>query len=509
MAGSAQKTKAPLQRDRDRARKGHGHDGDLGLVCFIAYFFCISALSSMRSFRFGPASDEAALVSFLAFLGAACLTLLFLAMAEPYLLHRQVHRRLGELSAVLLFLGPAYCAVESVVLHANTWVMFLMFCLSGCGYGCCMLVWGRILAAKEAANSARQVFADTCAAMAVMVVGLVPPEAAGMSLVAVLGVVAGVVGARKVSDAAETEGRTGQVVVSDTRNAIPKSSYFVGAVLWMVYGIFWSLLGDISFSNDNLGFLTMVGALIVAVAGLSIVRLHRRPIASLSRAFWVAVPLLVMGLVFFVAGEEWLIRVAVVLIVLSMMVSYMHLMAHFAALAHRPALLSDQMFAWGWLSPYAGMFVGVFVGMLFRSAGSEATNLFLPIAAGVLVVAVIASMHSVERITERRHDHETRRRVEEAKVEEPVDIEVQMGAVFADLGLSLREKDVAALLLRGHSQAAIAGQLFVAASTVNTHVKHIYRKACVNSKQEFIDLCQLKLEEAQGADEARSDHDIG
>ena len=189
--------------------------------------------------------------------------------------------------------------------------------------------------------------------------------------------------------------------------------------------------------------------------------------------------------------------VAVVLIVLSMVVSYMHLMAHFAALAHRPSLLSDQMFAWGWLAPYAGMFMGVFVGLLFRSAGDEVTNLFLPIAAGVLVVAVIASMRSIEHIAERRRDSEARQREDAPVPSEPVDIAVQMKDVFSELGLSLREKDVAALLMQGHSQAAIASQLFVAASTVNTHVKHIYRKACVNSKQEFLDLCQQKLEEAQ------------
>ena len=134
MAGFAHKEHAGLQRDDCKA-KGHGHDGDVGLVCFIAYFFCISALVSMRSLRFGPLSDEGALVSFLAFLGSACLTLLALAMAEPYLLHRPVHRRLSLVAAVLLFLGPAYCAVESVLSHANTWAMFFMFCLSGCGYG--------------------------------------------------------------------------------------------------------------------------------------------------------------------------------------------------------------------------------------------------------------------------------------------------------------------------------------------------------------------------------------
>lgn len=495
MAGFAHKEHAGLQRDDCKA-KGHGHDGDVGLVCFIAYFFCISALVSMRSLRFGPLSDEGALVSFLAFLGSACLTLLALAMAEPYLLHRPVHRRLSLVAAVLLFLGPAYCAVESVLSHANTWAMFFIFCLSGCGYGCCMLVWGRALAVKEVAHSARQVFADTCAAVVVMVVAMVPPEAVGMALMAVLGVVAGVVGSRKVPDTPSAELLSGQVVVSDTRNAIPKSSYFVGATLWLVYGIFWSLLGDISFTGGSMGFLVVVATIILAVAGLSIVRLHHHPIANLSRAFWLAVPLLVTGLAFFVAGEEWLIRVAVVLIVLSMVVSYMHLMAHFAALAHRPTLLPDQMFAWGWLAPYAGMFIGVFVGILLRSAGGEATNLFLPIAAGVLVVVVIASMRSIEVIAAHKRDHEARRAAA-AAVEEPVDIEVQMGDVFADLGLSLREKDVAALLMQGHSQAAIAGQLFVAASTVNTHVKHIYRKACVNSKQEFIDLCQKKLEEAQ------------
>lgn len=496
MAGFANNDNAPLERNEGRSY-GHGHAGDLGLVCFIAYFFCISALVSMRSLRFGSASDEGALVSFLAFLGSACLTLLFLAMAEPYLIRRHVHRTLGVVSAVLLFLGPAYCVAESMLLHSSTWVMFFMFCLSGAGYGCCMLVWGRVLAAKEAVHSARQVFADTCAAVTVMMVVIVLPESAGMALMAFLGIAAGAVGARKVSDTAQVDSASGQVVVSDTRAAIPRSSYFVGATLWLTYGILWSLLGDVPFASGGTGFLLVMAAAIFALAGLFIVRLHRRPVDDLSRAFWVAVPLLVTGLVFFVAGEEWLIRVAVVLIVLSMVVSYMHLMAHFAALAHRPSLLSDQMFAWGWLAPYAGMFMGVFVGLLFRSAGDEVTNLFLPIAAGVLVVAVIASMRSIEHIAERRRDSEARQREDAPVPSEPVDIAVQMKDVFSELGLSLREKDVAALLMQGHSQAAIASQLFVAASTVNTHVKHIYRKACVNSKQEFLDLCQQKLEEAQ------------
>lgn len=489
-----------VREDKERptsvgARRGvgHGHGSDVGLSSLTAYFFCMSALVSLRSLRLGGAVDEGALISFLAFLGAACLTLLFLALAEPYLLRNDMHRRLGMAAAVLLALGPAYCAVESLLHEGSTGIMFALFCLSGCGYGCCLLTWGRVLSTKEAVQSGRQVFADTCAGLIIMVAALVMPEFAAMVLMAVLGVLAGAMGARKTKGLGPDIQADGQVVVSDTRNAIPKSSFFVGATLWMVYGIFWSLLGDRSFGGEGDGFLLAVAAITLAVAGIALVRLHRRPGIDLSRAFWVTVPLLVTALVFFVTGEARLVRVATVLIVLSMVVSYLHLMSHFAALGHRPDLLSDQMFAWGWLAPYAGMFIGVFAGVLFKGAGDDATNFFLPIAAGFLVVAVIASMHSIERIADRKRQRE----VQKARVraqDEVVDVAVQMAGVFEGLGLSLREKDVASLLLQGHSQAAIAGQLFVAASTVNTHVKHIYRKACVNSKQEFIDLCQDRLE---------------
>lgn len=483
-------TTVPLSKGN---KTGHGHGGDVGLSSLIAYFFCISALVSLRSLRLGEATDEGALVSFLAFLGSACLTLLFLALAEPYLMHRNPHRLMGRVAAVFLALGPAYCACESLAQQSNTWAMFLTFCFSGCGYGGCLLVWGRVLSAKEPTASARQVFADTWAALIVMVAAMLLPEFAAMALMAGLGLLAGLIGAREVKGlglGVETEG---QVVVSDTRNAIPKSSFFVGATLWMVYGIFWALLGDRSFTEGGDGFLVAVAAVTLAVAGIALVRLHRRPGIDLSRAFWVTVPLLVTALVFFVTGETQLVRIATVLIVLSMVVSYLHLMSHFAALAHRPDLLSDQMFAWGWLAPYAGMFGGVFAGVLFRAAGNEATNFFLPIAAGFLVVAVIASMHSIERIADRKRERELQKARARAQ-EEVVDVAVQMDGVFEAMGLSMREKDVASLLLQGHSQAAIAGQLFVAASTVNTHVKHIYRKATVNSKQEFIDLCQERLE---------------
>ena len=69
------------------------------------------------------------------------------------------------------------------------------------------------------------------------------------------------------------------------------------------------------------------------------------------------------------------------------------------------------------------------------------------------------------------------------------DVEAATLAAFATRhGLTPREADVCAYLVRGRSLPFIAERLYVTAGTVKTHVMHIYRKADVTSKQELIDL---------------------
>lgn len=63
-----------------------------------------------------------------------------------------------------------------------------------------------------------------------------------------------------------------------------------------------------------------------------------------------------------------------------------------------------------------------------------------------------------------------------------------VAAFAAHHGLTRREAEVCAYLLRGRSLPFIAEQLYVTAGTVKTHAAHIYRKAGVNGKQELIDL---------------------
>ena len=61
-------------------------------------------------------------------------------------------------------------------------------------------------------------------------------------------------------------------------------------------------------------------------------------------------------------------------------------------------------------------------------------------------------------------------------------------ASFASqFSLSDREAEVLTLLSEGHSQKKIAEILFISTSTVQTHVKSIYRKSDHHTKQEVID----------------------
>jgi DNA-binding CsgD family transcriptional regulator len=61
------------------------------------------------------------------------------------------------------------------------------------------------------------------------------------------------------------------------------------------------------------------------------------------------------------------------------------------------------------------------------------------------------------------------------------------GALRA-LGLSAREREVAALVLQGHSTKAIASALVISPWTAQDHLKAIYEKVGVSSRSELVSL---------------------
>lgn len=66
--------------------------------------------------------------------------------------------------------------------------------------------------------------------------------------------------------------------------------------------------------------------------------------------------------------------------------------------------------------------------------------------------------------------------------------------VLADrFGLTPREREVAKLLAKGRSLPFIQNELHISRNTAQTHVRHIYRKLNVHTRQEFLDCVERSL----------------
>lgn len=68
-----------------------------------------------------------------------------------------------------------------------------------------------------------------------------------------------------------------------------------------------------------------------------------------------------------------------------------------------------------------------------------------------------------------------------------------------EAGLTNRELEVARLLYQGRSIPFIQNELCIAEGTATTHLRHIYRKLDVHTRQEFISAIQ-EHEVRSGAD---------
>ena len=475
-------------------RARHAHALDAGMGSLIAYFFCmLSSVSIRLSGKVDGSVDGSVIVSLLVFSGAVSLMLLFLAMSESYLMKHDPYRLMALAAGALMAAGPLVYGIEALIGAMDSFLVYCAFSLSGCGYAIGLLIWGRILSIKDEDASSRQVLADTCFAVIVMVASSVLPELLSMLAMVFLAFVAAITGYRAVPSTSFEVRHAQEHAISDTRKTIPLFSYFAGSAPWIVCGVFIALLSGVHVFDGHIGSAEAVAAVIAIASGAIIIRLHRSHEGSLVRVSWASIPLLVSALIIYVTGDERFLKLDVALIVSSMVLSYLHLMAHFSALAHREDLFSNQIFSWGWLGPSIGLSVGIFVGIVCLVSDLSSVNVFLSLMGSLLVLALIASMRSIESVVSR---HRERSFQDESRNMDAAASEDVMGTVFTDMGLSERERDVAFLLLEGRSQPVIADQLSVATSTVNTHVKHIYQKAGVRSKQEFIEVCHSKKRRA-------------
>lgn len=161
---------------------------------------------------------------------------------------------------------------------------------------------------------------------------------------------------------------------------------------------------------------------------------------------------------------------------------------YFARFAVAGLATPTQSYGLGWIFVHAGDFAGSIVLAILRQARFSSDPL-IALTAIVLLVAVAmyvlgdrAAFSSALGLGTQEEGFS------QGSVAESGDFEEAIRKLAERLLLTPRETEIFSLLMRGRSVPYIRDALVVSRDTAATHVKHIYQKAGVHSRQELLDL---------------------
>ena len=134
---------------------------------------------------------------------------------------------------------------------------------------------------------------------------------------------------------------------------------------------------------------------------------------------------------------------------------------------------------------------GVLVGNVAASAAASAlgSSAILATPAGFALILLLAFATALLPASESLR---ALRSLDERSSSPEDGIDRAVIRAMREYGLSAREGEVLGYLARGRSQPYIQEALYLSKSTISTHVKHIYRKMDVHSKQELLNTLDRK-----------------
>ena len=156
------------------------------------------------------------------------------------------------------------------------------------------------------------------------------------------------------------------------------------------------------------------------------------------------------------------------------------LVSLFLVLAEISGVDCAQSFSAGFQALFAGEFAGIAVQVILGVALPDGSLSY----AGVVLAGGIVLVGYVFLFTERDFDALSQLVTENDTFEETC------ARIAEQHGLTNRESEILAYALRGRTSERIASELVISKSTVDTHLRRIYAKCGVHSRQELIDLME-------------------
>lgn len=205
--------------------------------------------------------------------------------------------------------------------------------------------------------------------------------------------------------------------------------------------------------------------------------------------FQVSFALVVGGFALALVGDARCGVAASAALVAGYMCFYLLMWFALCAVATRSAADAVPAICWGNACNYLGILLGALVGGMVELLGSGSLAVQLALAALLCAVAtyMLHAFHatSLDATIDGIEPDECRLEVRY------VDRLAQRCDELAEqVGLTQREREILALLARGHNARHIEEELSISHNTVKYHARNIYRKIGVHSQQSLIDrLC--------------------
>lgn len=445
-----------------------------GFACYQGFVYAAFYLGTNHQMQLGPFSVERAeLLLTLAFMVAAFIG----ERLAPDVAERALSRS-GTLAAFAAFMSAG--AAISAAPGTTAAEVAAEGLLIGAPMALTLMAWGKTLGANPPRLAATEIFAATGIAAACCFALWFAPEEIGLALRCVLpfaGVAFMEIARHEQSGMSETMHPT---PIKPARARTLSTRMLAGALIFgLAAGFVETYRSDPgSLSTPTLPYAMFIVALFCGGVLETLRASGERD--TFSASYRIAFTLMLAGFLFApVLVDVDITGDAIVL------AGYLGLCAAFASLFCASAQLEGTSCALAFAQGFAVLYGGEALGIILAN-GLDATNSLNTTPYAAMATAGLAMVCAyVFLFTER--DFSALSRVVDAAVDNTEDVKKAIAQAAA---LSARETEVLSLALRGRTNERIAQELFIAKSTADTHLRRIYSKCGVHSRQELLDLAE-------------------
>ena len=447
-----------------------------GFACYQGFVYAAFYLGMNHQMQLGPFSVERAeLLLTLAFMVAAFIG----ERLAPDVAERALSRS-GTLAAFAAFMSAG--AAISAAPGTTAAEVAAEGLLIGAPMALTLMAWGKTLGANPPRLAATEIFAATGIAAACCFALWFAPEEIGLALRCVLPF-AGVASMEiaRHEQSGDTPETAQPPIIKPARARALSARMLTGALIFgLAAGFVEAYRSDPgSLSTPTLPYAMFIVALFCGGVLETLRAAAERD--TFSASYRIAFTLMLAGFLFApVLVDVDITGDAIVL------AGYLGLCAAFASLFCASAQLEGASCALAFAQGFAVLYGGEALG-IFLANGLDAVNSLNTTPYAAMATAGLAMVCAYVFLFTERDFSALSRAVDTVAVDNTEDVKKAIAQAAA---LSARETEVLSLALRGRTNERIAQELFIAKSTADTHLRRIYSKCGVHSRQELLDLAE-------------------